>query len=165
MTAIRVRAMLLTPAIAVLATLMASPLGAEMVLAGGPSASHRSGGVMYGGTTSNGWPVIVEVTRNGRLMKRVVGGISSDCSQGGRYTFPSSWRYLKIAGNGSFKATYNDSYLSDGTEVTVSESFVGKFNRARTRLTGTWRVSTTFREVDGTVDVCDSGSLRFVARQ
>jgi len=157
--------MMLIPAITMLATVMASPLGAETVLAGGPGASPRSGGIMYGGTTSNGWPVIVEVTRNGRLMKRVVGGISADCTQGGTYVFPSSWRYLRIAGNGSFKATYNDSYLSDGSEVTLSESFAGRFNRARTRLTGTWRASTTFREVDGTVDVCDSGSLRVVARQ
>jgi hypothetical protein len=49
--------------------------------------------------------------------------------------------------------------------VTVSETFAGKFNRTRTRLTATWRSSTTFRAPDGTVDVCDTGSLRVTARQ
>jgi hypothetical protein len=142
-----------------------SPLGAELALANGQSAVQRSPGVIYGGLTSNEWPVIFEVTRNGGMLKRVVGAISADCSQGGGFTFPSQWRYLRISKSGAFRDTYDDSYLNEGVEVTVSETFAGKFNRARTRVTATWRAVTTFRLPDGTVDVCDTGSLRVTARQ
>jgi hypothetical protein len=163
---VRAQATVLAPAIAALVLATMSPLGAEVALAGEGSASQRSAGVVYGGTTSNGWPVVVEVTRNGRMIKHAIGGLEADCSRGGSYTFPSHWRYVRIARNGSFKAAYDDSYyLSDGTQATVAESFAGKFNRRRTRLTGTWRNATTFRATDGSTDVCDTGSLRVSARQ
>jgi hypothetical protein len=162
---IRVHAAALVPAIAALAVATVSPMGAEVALASQSSAAARSPGVVYGGMTSNEWPVVAEVTRNGRMLKRVVGAIHADCSQGGSYTFPSQWRSLRISRSGAFKASYHDSYLDDGVEVTLSETFVGRFNRARTQLTARWRASTTFRSPDGTVDVCDSGSLRVTARQ
>jgi hypothetical protein len=162
---IRARAAALAPAVAALAVAATSPMGAELALADGSSAAQGSAGVVYGGLTSNGWPVVVEVTRNGRLIKRAVGAIRARCSQGGSFTLPSQWRFVRISRNGAFKASYDDSWVDEGTEVTVSESFVGKFNRPRTALTGTWRASTTIRMPDGTVDVCDSGSLRVTARQ
>jgi hypothetical protein len=165
MRGIRAHVAALTPAVAALAVAATSPMGAEVALADGSSAGQRSAGVIYGGMTSNGWPVVVEVTRDGRMVKRVVGGMSAKCSQGGMYSFPSQWRYLRISRSGAFKASFNDSWLDEGVEVTAAETFVGKFNRARTRLTATWRASTTFRMPDGTVDVCDTGALRVTARQ
>ena len=155
----------LTPAIATLAIASMSPLGAEVALADGSSASQRSAGVVYGGMTSNGWPVTIETTRDGRMIKRVVGAIDADCSMGGSFTFASSWRYLRISPSGAFKASYRDDYLDEGYEVDVAETFAAKFNRNRTKITGTWRDVHTFRGSDGTVDVCDTGVLRFTAKQ
>jgi hypothetical protein len=162
---IRALATALVPAMWAFAAFAMSPAAADVALADGPTAAKRSAGVIYGGMTSNGWPVIVEVTRDGRLVKRVVGGMSAPCSLGGRYTFPSQWRDLRISRAGAISASYQDTDVDEGVEVTYEESFAAKFNRERTRVTGKWRASTTFRMPDGSVDVCDTGSLRFTAQQ
>jgi hypothetical protein len=150
----------LLPAICVLGTIAMSPLGAELAYADGASAASRSV-VTFGGMTSNGWPVVAQITSDGRRVKRIVGAINATCSQGGSLAFPSQWRDLRISRSGAFKGSYHDSAVVDGEEVTMSETLVGKVNRAHTKLTGTWRASTTFKEPDGTTDVCDSGSLKF----
>jgi hypothetical protein len=150
--------------VATLAVAAASPMGADLALANGSGAAGATAGV-YGGMTSDGWPVIAEVARDGRLLKRIVGAIELDCSQSGGYSFPSQWRNLEISRSGAFKASYSDTDVEDGVEITVSDSIAGKINRARTRLTATWRASSTFRYPDGTVDVCESGALRVTVRQ
>jgi hypothetical protein len=155
----------LAPVAWALAAVAISPVGAEVALAGESSAAKRSAGVIYGGMTSNGWPVIAEVTRDGRRVKRVVGALTAECSLGGDFTFPSQWRDLRISRSGAIRASYQDTDLDEGVEVTFEETFAAKFNRARTRLTGRWRASTTFRMPDGSVDVCDTGTLRFTAQQ
>jgi hypothetical protein len=162
---IRARLAALTPAVATLAVAMSSPLGAELALADAPTAARGSAGVVYGGMTSNGWPVIVEVTRDGRFVKRMVGGIFAKCNVDGIYTFPSQWRDLRISRAGVFKEAYVDTDVEDGLEVTYAESFAAKFNRARTRITGKWRASAAFQMPDGAVNVCDTGPLRFTAQQ
>jgi hypothetical protein len=144
----------------VLGTVAMSPLGAELAYADGASAASRTV-VTLGGLTSAGWPVMAQVTSDGRRVKRIVGAIYASCSQGGGFATPSQWRDLRISRSGAFKASYHDTAVVDGDEVTISETLVGKVNRARTKLSGTWRAATTFKEPDGTTDVCDSGSLRF----
>jgi hypothetical protein len=157
---LRVLAAALLPAICVLGTLAMSPLGAELAYADGASAASRSVTV-FGGLTADGWPVVAEVTADGRKVKRIVGAISASCSQGGSLAFPSQWHDLRISRSRTFKASYHDSEVVDGVEVTMSESLVGKLNSTRTKLSGIWRASTTFKEPDGTTDTCDSGSLKF----
>jgi hypothetical protein len=137
-----------------------SPAGAELALADGPSAA-RSKGAVLGGLTSNGWPVVAELTPDGHRFKRIVGAIVADCSQGGRWATPSEWRDLRISRSGAFKTSYRDTdVFDDGTQVTYVESFAGRINRARTRLTARWSSSTTLQYPDGTVDVCDTGVLK-----
>jgi hypothetical protein len=161
---VRARAAALAPAVATLALVATSPMGAELALAGGPSAARTFTGV-YGGMTSNGWPVIAEVSRDGRRLRRIVGAIAADCSQGGGYTIPAQWRDLRISRSGAFRASYEDTDVADGVEITLSETLTGKLNRARTRITAVWRAAASYRAPDGTVDVCDSGALRVTLRQ
>jgi hypothetical protein len=148
----------------VLGAIALSPAGAEIAQADVATAA-RASTVMYAGTTSTGWPVIAEVTSDRRVVKRVVGAISSDCSQGGSFAVPSQWRSIRVSRAGAFKRSFHDTMTQDGVEVAASETLTGKFNSARTRLSLTWRMSTTFREPDGTVDVCDSGPLRVTLRR
>jgi hypothetical protein len=159
---VRLRALsaALLPAICVLGTVAMSPFGAELAYADGASAASRSV-VTFGGLTSDGWPVMAQVTSDGRRVKRIVGAIYATCSQGGGFAIPSEWRDLRISRSGAFKASYHDTGVVDGEEVMMSETLVGKVNRARTKLSGTWRASTTVKEPDGTTDTCDSGSLKF----
>ena len=90
-----------------LAAVTMSPLGAEVALADGPSAANRPAAV-YGGTTSNGWPVFAEVTSDGHRIKRVLGAIYLDCGQGQGFAMRSQWRNLRISRSGTFKTSYRD---------------------------------------------------------
>ena len=47
------------------------------------AASPSTGAGVFGGFTSKGGPVVVELTRNGKQIKRVVAGIELRCSSGG----------------------------------------------------------------------------------
>jgi hypothetical protein len=160
----RARVIALVPAVWALAAVATSPVGAELALADGPSAA-RSATVVYGGTTSNGWPVVADVTRDGRMIKRIVGAIPVHCSEGGDFSLPSQWRYLRVSRAGAFKASYENKDVEEGVEMTVSERLAGKLNSARTRISATWSLSMTFKNPDGTVDVCDSGTLKVTLRR
>ena len=155
----RVYVVALVPAVWALGSVAVSPLAAEVAHADGPSAASSTL-AMYGGTTSNGWPVFAEVTSNGRKIKRIVGTIAADCTQGGELVFPSTWRDLRVTRAGAFRARYeNTDTLDNGVDVTASEALSGKLNRAHTRISVRWHASTTFRSPDGTVDTCDTGTL------
>lgn len=155
----RVYAVAIVPAVWALGGVAMSPLGAEVASAEGASAAGSTVAV-YGGITSNGWPVFAEVTSNGRMIKRMVGAIASDCTQGETSVFPSEWRNVPISRARTFRASYQDSdTLDDGVEVTLSETVSGKLNRAHTRISARWHATITMRSPDGTVDTCDTGTL------
>ena len=162
---VRALAAALVPAGTALALFTMSPMGAELAMADEPTAAQFSSGSILGGATSNGWPVVVELTRNGRMIKHAVAALSADCTQGGRFIYPSEWAFLRISRSGTFRTSWEDTDVYDGTQVHLTETFTGKFNRARTRLTATMRASTTFRMPDGTEDVCDTGALKITARR
>lgn len=155
----RVYAVALVPAVWAFGAVAISPLGAEVASAEGPSAANTTT-AMYGGMTSNGWPVFAEVRRDGRLIKRIVGTIAAGCTDGGMFFVPSEWRSVPISRARTFRVSYRDSdTLDDGVEVTVSETLSGKINRAHTRISASWHATTTFRSPDGTVNTCDTGTL------
>jgi hypothetical protein len=107
-----------------------------------------------------GRPVFAEITSDGRRIKRVLGAIYLDCGQGRGFAMRSQWRNLRISRSGTFKTSYRANSVNAGVETTYSETFAGRINRARTRLSASWRISMTFRNPDSTVDTCDSGALR-----
>lgn len=155
----RVYAVALVPAVWAFAGIAVSPLGAEVANAEGPSAAGSTV-AMFGGTTSKGWPVFAQVSANGRMIKRIVGAITADCTQGGMWMFPSDWRRVPISRAGTFRVAFHDSdTLDDGVEVTVSETLSGRLNRAHTRISARWHATSTLRSPDGTVDTCDTGTL------
>ena len=158
---LRAYAVALVPAVWALGAVAISPLGAEVASAAGPSAASATT-TMYGGTTSNGWPVFAEVRRDGRQIKRIVGTIAADCTDGGMLFVPSEWRSVAISRARTFRVSSRDSdTLDDGIEVTMSETLSGKINRAHTRISARWHATTTFRSPDGTVNTCDTGTLGF----
>ena len=152
----------------VIAAVFCSPVGAAVALAGEPheggAQSSRSGKIILGGLTSNGWPVYVELAANGRSIVRAVGAIDAPCSQGGSSTAADKWTYVPVR-RGKFSTTYRDSDPEAGAVFDYDDSFTGKVNRARTVVSGTWRNKLVVRMADGSVDTCDSGPLRFKAKR
>ena len=171
------RALTLGPAIGIL---LGSPaavgLTADAVAA---SPAHKSvavtrveaatppstGAGVFGGFTSKGGPVVVEVTGNGKQIKRVVAGIELRCSSGNSFMIADKWTQLPIRGS-HFAASFSDTFVEDGQSYEVSDSIKGKLNRRRTRISGSWRSRLVVRNSAGaTIDTCDSGPLRFTARR
>jgi hypothetical protein len=126
----------------------------------------QSSSYAFGGLTNHGGPVVLDVTRNGRRIKRADGALDLRCSNGDAFIIVDSWRNIPISRRGSFRVSAQDTDPGpDGTTVDASFSFAGKLNRRRTRLTGTWRAQLVERSPDGSQISCDSGTLRFAARR
>jgi hypothetical protein len=147
--------------------LMLSPVGAEVALASAPveAGNARLVGLPFGGLLSNRWPVLFQVSRDGRQIVRAVGAIELRCSQGGSFTEPDRWSNVPLTRRGTFRARYRDTFQDGGDRVEVEDSLRGTVNSARTRITGTWRNRMRVRMADGTADTCDSGRLRFIAER
>jgi hypothetical protein len=159
------RSNLIATLVSVVGIIAVSPMGAVAVASEPESIISARGVHVLGGLTSQGFPVLMEVARNGRQVKRAVAGIGLRCSAGGRFADSDSWTRIPVNRRGSFKATYRDSFMSEGDQVTISDSVEGKVNAKRTGVTGHWRNIMVVREPNGTVDTCDSGSVRFSARR
>jgi hypothetical protein len=150
----------------VAATLMLSPM-AGMAMAAEPEASASAGSVLVlGGVTRQHLPVVIELSRNGRQIKRASAALSMDCSAGGGIVAPDLWTRVRVSKRGAFRTTYRDAYQEkDGTRVQEFDSFAGKVNRRRTAIRGRWSLRLVFTKPDGAVDSCDSGSVRISARR
>ena len=148
------------------ATLMLSPM-AGTALAAEPEASASAGSVLVlGGVTRQHLPVVVELSRNGRQIKRASAAISMDCSAGEDIVISDVWTAVRVSKRGAFRTTYRDTYKADdGTRVQASDSFVGKVNRRRTAIRGRWSLRLVFTKPDGALNSCDSGSVSVSARR
>lgn len=159
------RSNLIATLVSVVGMIAVSPMGAIAVASETESTASARGVHVLGGLTSQGFPVLVEVSSNGRQLKRAVAGIELRCSSGGRFAVSDRWTRVPVTRRGTFKATYRDSFTDEGAVVTVSDSFEGKLNARRTVLTGRWRNTMVVRDANGSVDTCDSGSVRVKARR
>jgi len=152
----------------VIAAALCSPVGAAVALAGEPhdggAQSSRSGKIVLGGLTSNGWPVYVELAANGRSIIRAVGAINGPCTKGESWTVADRWMRVPVRRR-RFRTGFRDSFTDQGARIEVASTFAGKVNRARTVVSGTWSNKVVIHEPDGSVDTCDSGLLRFKAKR
>ncbi len=166
------RAITLAPTIAIL---LGSPAAVGLT-ADATAATHSQrasstaitpsiGAGVFGGFTSKGWPVVLELTRNGKLVKRAVGGIELRCTSGDMFTTADKWTQLPVRA-GRFGDSYRDRSTEGGQIFEWSDSMKGRLNRKRTRISGSWRNQLVVRNAAGAItDTCDSGPLRFTARR
>lgn len=159
------RSNLIVTLVSVVGMIAVSPMGATALATELESSASARGVHVLGGLTSQGFPVLIEVSSNGRQIRRAVAGIEQRCSAGGRFATSDKWMRVPVSRRGTFKVTYRDSFTDEGAVVTVSDSFEGKLNARRTVLTGRWRNTMVVREANGSVDTCDSGSVRVKARR
>jgi hypothetical protein len=136
-------------------------------MAAEPETSASAGsGLVLGGVTRQDLPVVVELSRNGRKIKRAAAALDMDCSAGGGMIVPDDWRGVRVSKRGRFRTTYRDAYKeNDGTRVQVFGSFGGRLNRRHTAIRGKWSLRLVFTKPDGGVDSCDSGSVRIRVRR
>jgi hypothetical protein len=151
-------------------------LTALIPLALAQGAPKKVAGGVFGGTTSQGYPVLVEVSKLGLKVSRALAAIDLPCVQPQvLYTNPDSYTGLPISATGKFAYSYKN-VKGDGlpdigiSSFNYSGSVAGQFNKAGTRVTGTWHAHlTAYSAADPTgatvLHECDSGVVKFTARR
>jgi hypothetical protein len=154
------RVLLPVAAVALVGGVSTQPAGA---LAARPAAA----GHVVGGVTTQGWPIVIEVDRNGRRVVRVVVGMDLKCTSAGQDSFPYRFEKLRIADSGRFSTAFppQTQRLQDGTTRDYSGGISGRFNTASTGASGSWHFKESFYDATGAVsDTCQAADIRWSAK-
>jgi hypothetical protein len=150
---------LLTASVAVLSAGMCNAVAAY-----GRTAKPTT--TMFGAFTAQKWPVLFEVRTDRSLIRRMQIVMDEKCASGHRNDgIGAVDKGISISRTGSFSDSYTNGpiALPEGWTVTFSDQIRGKFNKARTRITGTWHESATVALSGSIRDTCDSGTVSFTA--
>ncbi len=125
-------------------------------------------GNTYGGVTSQGYPVVVDMTSNRRKLVRAMAAIELPCTSGATAFLPDEYTALPVTRKGKFGTAFGPVTVrnDDGTTSDVQGRLSGRLTSAKTRLAGTWELEWTDHDAAGAVtDTCDSGVVRWSAKQ
>jgi hypothetical protein len=128
------------------------------------AAAARS--VVFGGLTSQGWPVVAYIARSGKRLELAVIGLDMSCTSGSRFPLDDGVENLRIRANGTVHH-FSAVPPTAGSSVSItggSDSFTGKLNRERLTFTGKWQLHLNFATSNGQTDQCDSGPVTFKTR-
>lgn len=119
-----------------------------------------SAGKVFGGTTSQHGPVVIELTADGKKVHHFHIGWQSTCTPSGFFQVGGTLLNFRIQ-NGSFGADFSQDFPEPtGEKETDSYSVSGKIKRAK--ATGTFRVKTTDADPTGaTTSSCDTGPITY----
>jgi hypothetical protein len=124
-------------------------------------------GVVYGGVTDDGFGLMVETNKSRGKIVRMATGLTLRCTSGGSFSVADGWSKLSVKKR-KFSATFGPvtERNDDGTTVDLEGFVSGKFNRSKTSVSGTWSFKGTEHDGTGVVtDTCDSGTIRWTAKQ
>jgi hypothetical protein len=129
------------------------------------SAAGKSAAKILGGFTSQGWPVVVELSSDGKTIARVGVGLAMRCTSGILFAEGDGWVHLPISTTGMVHAAAALSPLtgSSGSLTGGSDLFTGRLNHQRSAFTGAWQLRLMFKDTTGHTDRCDSGRVSFTA--
>ena len=141
--------------------LAAVVIGVAMV----PVAQARpASGVTYGAKTSAKWPVMVQVSRDGRQVSYAAAAWSADCN-GTRFSDTEEFKQIPISAGGKFATSYDTGDYQEGTAtIHAAASIAGKLNKRHSKITGKVRVMFSVKDLASGVDfTCDTGTVTFTA--
>jgi hypothetical protein len=152
------------------AIVVACPLAAtaQPDLARSRASAAGAAGTVYGGTSSQRFPVVIETSRNGRKVLNATIAIRLNCRSGGGFTVPDNYGGMPVKNKRKFSASFGPETRrnDDGTTTDFEGSLTGAFNKARSKASGTWSFKATEHDGSGAVtDTCESGSVRWTAKQ
>jgi hypothetical protein len=139
-----------------------------------PSVTSAQGaarrGVVLGGVTKDGWPVVLQMTRNVKTVRRAVMAIRTQCTSGQSFIDHDTYVKLRVGKSGRFSSSFgpetNPTPPAPGITEIAQGSISGRFNKARTRVSGTWRLTFVDKNAAGaTTNTCDSGMVAWHAQQ
>jgi hypothetical protein len=144
------------------------PLGAALaaiLLTAAPSEAAAPTGANYGGETSQQWPVVVQVAKNGKSVTKLVLALTLKCSSGDPIVNRDRFDKLKLSVSGKFEENYGPTTTDngDGTTTDYRGSVTGKVTKGK--VTATSRMSGDFYDATGKLLYsCDSGKVSWTAK-
>jgi hypothetical protein len=130
-----------------------------------PAALARpSADVTYGGRTAAKWPVMVQLSRDGRQVTYAVAAWTATCNDV-RFTDSEEFEKLPMSAAGKFSESYDTGDYQEGSATLhFAASIKGTLNKRRSKITGTVRVMSSVRDLANGVDfTCDTGTVKYVA--
>ena len=128
------------------------------------SLARPSVDVTYGGRTSAKWPVMVQLSRDGRQVVYAVAAWRADCG-GTPISDSEEFAQIPVSSSGKFAQSYDTGEFQDGTStVHQAASITGKLNKHRSKITGSVRVMLSVKDAGQGIDVtCDTGTVSYLA--
>jgi hypothetical protein len=126
--------------------------------------ARRAADVTYGGPTSAKWPVMLQLSRDGRQVAYAVAAWTTQCTNG-RFSDSEEFEHIPVRAGGNFTHSYDTGDYTEGSAtVHFAASIDGKVSRNRTKITGTVRVMSSVKDAANGVDeTCDTGTVKYVA--
>jgi len=147
--------------------LMLSPIAAARSHhAGAQATTAAAAGTVYGGLTTQHFPVVIETSKNGRTVVHANIGIRMTCTSGQTASTPDNYDRLSVNGR-KFSASFGPvtNRNDDGTTTDLEGAMRGTFNKARTKVSGTWSFKATDHDTGGAItDICSAG-VSWTAKQ
>ncbi|MDX6720393.1 MAG: hypothetical protein QOJ63_2647 [Solirubrobacteraceae bacterium] len=159
---------------AVLASLAAAGSLAVAQGAGATTKAKVVRGVIYGGVTAQDYPIVLELSKTGRQVVKASIVMDLKCKAPPAASLPDRYTKLPISAAGKFSYTAPVTRIPADPGKTpaldVSGMITGQVDKAKTRIKGTWQLKVVaYDPTDPTgvavLDSCDSGVLRYTARQ
>jgi len=135
-------------------------MAAILVLAlcpGAAGAKAHAGGTLSG-STSQGNPGWIKVSRSGLRIEGASITIAVQCPTGS-FLLPQKVPSLSLTRGGRFGATLEGTSVEEGVTLHIFETFSGKFNADRTSVWAKSRIHLDFQNPDGTAETCDSDTV------
>jgi hypothetical protein len=124
-----------------------------------------NGAPILGGFTSQGGPVVLEISKDAKHVQRAETALVMRCTSGSQFVLPGAVFRLGIRANGrvhiSAATSTND---ASGDLIKTSQSFSATVNRRRWTASGVWRMHLDVTTPSANTDSCDSGTVSFQAR-
>jgi hypothetical protein len=130
------------------------------------AATVRPPGEVLGGFTSQGWPVVIAISKDGKRINAIGIGLDMSCTSGLNYGLRDFGSSIRLGPRGKIHLTAVIP-PSPGSGVSLtggSDSLTGTLNRQRLTFSGVWELILMFKDSTGQVDKCDSGRVTFAAR-
>jgi hypothetical protein len=124
-------------------------------------------GKTYGGPTSQGLPIVLELNAKSREIVRAMVVLDLTCTSGATGLVSDTFIGVTVKRSGRFGVQFGPvtQRNDDGTTTDFSGSLSGRLNPAKTKITGVWRYTYTDHDAAGAVtDTCGSGSVRWTAK-
>ena len=131
------------------------------------AAAGAAAGTVFGGVSAQGFPVVIDTSKNGRKIVDSTIAIRLTCTSGGVVVLPDGYRNVSVSKKGKFSVSFGPvtTRNDDGTTTDFEGSVSGAFNKPRTKVSGKWTFKGTDHDAAGAVtDTCEAANVSWSAK-